>query len=161
MKPTRSLPVYYEDFADEKPDSYDHASDNDQNELEMDDADSDFDVSKNESRSTVELPQHKLSKEEVNEKRLESLRQREEERQREKEKVAAMLAQVESGQRKDGHVTFDDEDRADDQIENAESQNKQPMPKQPKDAAKWMFDSDSDDDDNVPGKYLESFIYCT
>ncbi|KAG2186224.1 hypothetical protein INT43_002662 [Umbelopsis isabellina] len=147
MKPTRSLPVYYEDFADEKPDPYDHASDNEQNEQEMDDVDSDFDVSKNELRSTADLPQHKLTKEEVNEKRLESLRQREEERQREKEKVATMLAQVESGQRKDGHVTFVDEGGAEVQLENDEPQNKQPVSKQPKDAAKWMFDSDSDDDD--------------
>ncbi|KAJ2962084.1 hypothetical protein NQZ79_g2782 [Umbelopsis isabellina] len=150
MKPTRSLPVYYEDFADEKPDPYDHASDNDQNELEMNDIDSDIDVFKNGLSSAVELPQHKLTKEEVNEKRLESLRQREEERQREKEKVAAMLAQVESGQRKDGHVTFDDEDGADEQPEGEEFQNTQPLSKQPKDAAKWMFDSDSEDDENVP-----------
>lgn len=87
----------------------------------------------------------------MNEKRLATLRQREQERQQEKERIAAMLAEVESGKRKDGHITFEDDDE---EPEGAEDDDIEPLsaaPKQQKDAVKWMFDSDDSDTDDTPG----------
>jgi hypothetical protein len=89
----------------------------------------------------------------VNEKRLQTLEQREMERQEEKERIAAMLAQVESGKRKDGHITFDEDDeKAPKQIEHDnDSDEVVELQHQSKDAMKWMFDSDESDDDDTPG----------
>lgn len=74
------------------------------------------------------------------------------ERQEEKERIAAMLAQVESGRRKDGHITFDEDDeKPPAQIEHDDDSDEAVEPRQSKDAMKWMFDSDESDDDDTPG----------
>jgi hypothetical protein len=74
------------------------------------------------------------------------------ERQEEKERIAAMLAQVESGKRKDGHITFDEDDKkVPTQIEHDDDSDEIVEPRQSKDAMKWMFDSDESDDDDTPG----------
>lgn len=96
--------------------------------------------------------------EEVNAKRLQTLHQREEDRQKEKERIAAMLAQVESGKRKEGHVTFDDDhETADEDTIMKDGDVPEPISKEPQDAVKWMFDSDDDDDDTL-GKNGEAKI---
>lgn len=96
----------------------------------------------------------------MNEKRLQTLRQREEERQQEKERIAAMLAQVEAGKRKDGHITFDDEDRKPDETYDEANQAPIAAIKAPKDAVKWMFDSDDSDADDTPGNERYAYTVC-
>jgi hypothetical protein len=88
------------------------------------------------------------------------LRQREEERQQEKERIAAMLAQVESGKRKDGHITFDDEDRKPGEMYDEDNQAPIAAIKAPKDAVKWMFDSDDSDADDTPGNERYANTIC-
>lgn len=95
----------------------------------------------------------------MNEKRLQTLRQREEERQQEKERIAAMLAQVESGKRKDGHITFD-EDRKPGEMYDEDNQAPIAAIKAPKDAVKWMFDSDDSDADDTPGNERYANTIC-
>lgn len=148
MKPTRSLPMFYEDI-DDTIESYDHASDHDDNYAMQEDSEPEDNTVQITTKSQV-LPQ-KLTKEQVNEKRLQTLELREMERQEEKERIAAMLAQVESGKRKDGHITFGEDDvKAPKNIEHDNDSDEVVEQPQSKDAMKWMFDSDESDDDDTP-----------
>ncbi|CAO3676216.1 unnamed protein product [Umbelopsis ramanniana] len=151
MKPTRSLPMFYEDIDDTTLEPYDHASDHEDNSAMQQDSESEDDNTLNSTTNKPQPLQQKLTKEQVNEKRLQTLEQREMERQEEKERIAAMLAQVESGRRKDGHITFDEDDKkAPTQIEHDDDSDEVVEPRQSKDAMKWMFDSDESDDDDTP-----------
>ncbi|KAI8583142.1 hypothetical protein K450DRAFT_224414 [Umbelopsis ramanniana AG] len=148
MKPTRSLPMFYEDI-DDTIESYDHASDHDDNYAMQEDSENEDEAVQITTKSPVLPP--KLTKEQVNEKRLQTLEQREMERHEEKERIAAMLAQVESGKRKDGHITFgDDDEKAPKNIEHDNDSDDVVEQHQSKDAMKWMFDSDESDDDDTP-----------
>ncbi|KAH8556653.1 hypothetical protein BGW37DRAFT_552910 [Umbelopsis sp. PMI_123] len=150
MKPTRSLPMYYEDVDDAILEPYDHASDLEENNAMQEDSESEDDTVQHLTAIESQTLPQKLTKEQVNEKRLQTLELRELERQKEKERIATMLAQVESGKRKDGHITFDDDEKETKQTEDESDNDETVGQHQSKDAMKWMFDSDEDDEDDTP-----------
>jgi hypothetical protein len=166
--------MYYEDVDDAILEPYDHASDLEENNAMQEDSESEDDTVQHLTAIESQTLPQKLTKvrifssctqfvfrrstihlqEQVNEKRLQTLELRELERQKEKERIATMLAQVESGKRKDGHITFDDDEKETKQTEDESDNDETVGQHQSKDAMKWMFDSDEDDEDDTPGKFL-------
>lgn len=62
MKPTRSLPMYYDDITDAALEPYDHASDNEQDEIQVNGPGSENDDMNDSSTFALDSVQQKLTK---------------------------------------------------------------------------------------------------
>ncbi|ORZ01910.1 hypothetical protein BCR42DRAFT_201387 [Absidia repens] len=143
MKHPRELPMSYEEYEDEEPDqdAVFHQQQQQQQHSHIPSADIDDDNDSDDLEpAMLSSPINAQTKDKGEEKRLAAIERRSLEQQAKKD-----LMKQNEKERK--HISFDDDEKKEPQTEDELKETQETEPQQPKDGAKWMFDSDSEDDD--------------